>query len=319
MRANWIAVGMLLGLLTASGQVFRADVDLVQLECSATKDGRPVLDMRQQDFVLLDNGKPRPVEHVWRENDLPLIVGLIADVSGSQSPYVVGHRQAIAAFLQQVLRPRDRAFVVSVGGQVRLLVDLTSSADALQAGVERVGDLPATGTLLGYCPPWRSSFALGVKLMCTTALWNGIYFAALREMNGLTGRKAFVVLTDGEDRHSPHSLTDAIEAAQGNDTRVYTIQYPGFMGAGNPIAGIINARGAASLRRLAAETGGLAFRAPSGDPSGIFSQIEEELRTMYVLGFRLPERSRDGKPHNLEARSSRRGVEVRARKKYVGM
>lgn len=73
----------------------------------------------------------------------------------------------------------------------------------------------------------------------------------------------------------------------------------------------------ARLHRLAEETGGRSYSAPRGGPAGIFSQIEEELRTMYVLGFRVPDGWQDGKPHKLEVKSKRRGVELRMRKQYV--
>jgi Ca-activated chloride channel family protein len=296
-----------LALAAALAQNFHVDVDFVQVECSASKDGRSVLDMKLDDFDLLDNGKPRPIERLWVEKDLPLIIGLIADVSGSQAQFIPGHRQTFVHFLRQILRPQDRAFIVTLAHDVRLVADLTSSSDELQRGLDTLGVFPPEGVLLAESPP-----------RCSTALWNGVYFTALLRMKALQGRKAFVVLTDGFDRGSTHSLSDAIEAAQAADTRVYTIRYSIFP-TFTPTGALITSLGpGAKLHRLAAETGGLSFRAPgSGDASAIFSQIEEELRTMYVLGFHVPEASRDGKAHRLEVRSKRRGVTLRAKKRYV--
>jgi VWFA-related protein len=130
----------------------------------------------------------------------------------------------------------------------------------------------------------------------------------------IAGRKALIVLTDGIDRTSPHGVNDAIEAAQSADARVYTIQY--LMYRDHLPFGPAHLA-SDRLHRLAEETGGRFYSAPKDGPGGIFTQIEEELRTMYVLGFRAPEGRRDGKIHKLEVKSKRRGVELCARKRYV--
>ncbi len=138
-------------------------------------------------------------------------------------------------------------------------------------------------------------------------------------MKPLRGRKALIVLTDGKDLKSSHTLTDAIEVAQSADTRVYTIRYATFVPA-DPTSLLIRSLarpGRGELHRLASETGGIAFQAPHDSPAGIFSQIEEDLRTMYVLGFRLPEGWRDGKPHKLDVKSRRRGVTIRATRRFI--
>lgn len=313
-RLTTILGAFLLFTAGIPAQDFHSEVDLVQVECSATKAGRPVFDMALDDFTLFDNGKPQKIEYLWRETDLPVIAGLVADLSGSQSQFIGSHIQAVLQFVHQVIQPRDRALVVAVQGKVTLVSDLTGSVDDLERSIRQLGNVwPVPGTVLADCPsrpriwPPRSS--------CSTALWTGIYSTSRSMMKPLRGRKALVVLTDGIDQGSQYSLTDAIEAAQSTDTRVYTIRYPGFA-FGGPVIGMINARAAARLNRLAAETGGLSFHA-SRDLSGVFSQIEEELRTMYVLGFRLPERWHDGKAHNLEVKSKRGGVQVRAKKRYV--
>ena len=91
---------------------------------------QPAADIRV-DFVLLDNGEPREIKYLWRETDLPLSTGLIADVSGSQFGLVGKHRQTVTQFLRQVVGPRDRAFIVTVGRDVKLVADLSNSIDDL--------------------------------------------------------------------------------------------------------------------------------------------------------------------------------------------
>ena len=129
-------------------------------------------------------------------------------------------------------------------------------------------------------------------------------------MKSVDGRKAMIMVSDGWDTGSIHSLTDAIEAAQGADTLIYTIRYPA-------LSGLLAAKGRSGLRRLSGETGGRAYAAPQEGAAGIFAKIEEELRNLYVLGFAVPETARDGKVHMLEVKSKRKGLTLRARKSYT--
>jgi VWFA-related protein len=119
-------------------------------------------------------------------------------------------------------------------------------------------------------------------------------------------RRALIVLSDGLDTGSTHSLTDAIEAAQGADTLVYTIVYLSEW----------TGPAADRLERLALETGGRSFPAPKGSPARIFAGIEEDLRNLYVLAFTPPPAARDGKFRNLVVKTTRRGVTIRARAGY---
>ena len=112
-------VFMSLGLVcTCSAQVpplFRTDINLVRVAVSASDGGgRPIRNLQRDDFVLVDNNTRRPIQYMWRENDTPLIVGLIADISGSQRNFINQHRDALKQFIKQVLRPQDRAFLISV-------------------------------------------------------------------------------------------------------------------------------------------------------------------------------------------------------------
>jgi VWFA-related protein len=300
----------------------RVEVDLVRVAVSVTdRSGKPVQDMRQDEFTLLDNGKTRPIQYIWKEADLPLTIGLVVDVSGSQMKYFGEHQQTMGQFLKQVLRPHDQAFLVSVAGRVRLITDLTNSPEKLQTGIDSLRT-PLAGVELGEpCFPPNSPLPRMPRFPIpgrfprfgcggSSVLWHGIYTAARLKMKPVDGRKAMVMVSDGWDTGSIHNLTDAIEAAQGADTLIYTIRYPEFS------SGLLASKGRSGLRRLSGETGGRAYAAPQEGAAGIFTQIEEELRNLYVLGFAVPETARDGKVHILEVKSRRKGVTLRARKSY---
>jgi Ca-activated chloride channel homolog len=320
-------VALVAGMALAQQTDIRVDVNLVTIACSVSdRNGAPVSKLKREDFKLLDESRPREIKYFWQESELPLTVGLIADVSGSQTGYVSKHRQTIARFLEQVLGPEDRAFLVTVGPDVKLVTDLTGSIEELKAGVDQIEGGQRYGTQLGdSClghgpsPPRRGPFGRKGRrnFGCGgTALWNGVYAAARLKMKQVKGRKALIVLSDGMDTGSFHGLTDAIEAAQAADTLVYTIKYVNIplMILAPPLA--VAATASHGLERLSLETGGHAFTGQGAHPSEIFAKIENELRNVYVLGFTPPEEASDGKPRKIEIKLAQSGLLVRARKSY---
>jgi VWFA-related protein len=290
----------------------RVDVDLVTVACSVTDhQGAPAKGLKAEDFMLRDGGQPREIRNFWQESDLPLTVALVADVSGSQAGFIRSHRESVAQFLRQVINPGDRAMIVEVAGQARMISGLTGSLDQLTTAVEKIGTREGNDApLLG--PPCRnSSFP---KTCGGTALWHGLYYAA-KELKPVTGRKAIVVLSDGMDTGSDISLTDLIEMTQSAETVVYSIKYANPMRFISITATIVQAvsRG---LDRLSRETGGVAFPNPGRKTAEVFAQIETDLRNMYVLGFTPSGDARDGKFHKIEVKTVRTDLMVRSRAGY---
>jgi VWFA-related protein len=290
----------------------RVDVDLVTVACSVTDHGgAPARALNKDDFVLRDNGHAREIRNFWQESDLELTVALVADVSGSQAGFIRSHREAIAQFLKQVIGPRDHAMIVEVAQQARLVSNLTGSIEDLNAAVERIGTRDGKQSpMLG--PSCRNT---GFHRNCGgTALWHALYYTA-KELKPVIGRKAIVVLSDGMDTGSDITLTDLIEMTQSAETIVYSIKYANpmrFVSISATIAQAVS-RG---LERLSRETGGLTFPNPGRKTSGVFSQIESDLRNMYVLGFTPPDDARDGRFHKLDVKTVRKDLIVRFRDGY---
>ena len=134
-------------------------------------------------------------------------------------------------------------------------------------------------------------------------------------MKPVAGRKAIVVLSDGMDTGSDISLTNVIEMAQSAEVVVYSIKYASpmrFISLAATIAQAVSH----GLERLSRETGGLTFPNPGRKISEVFSQIESDLRNMYVLGFTPPNDARDGKFHKLDVMTIRPDLVVRSRSGY---
>lgn len=299
-------------LLAQQPPDIRVNVNLVTVACAVeTRQGTPVPNLKAKDFRLLDDGQPREITSFWQESNLPLTVALVADVSGSQAGYIRNHREAILQFLQQVVGPQDRAMVVQVDQQARLISKLTGAGADLNQAVETIGT-----------PEGRQSPLLGPKCRNSsfphtcggTALWHALYYTA-KELKDVSGRKAIIVLSDGMDTGSDVRLTDLIEMAQSAGTVVYSIKYASRMRFVS-ITGAIAQAVSHGLERLSRETGGLAFPNPGHEISAVFSRIETDLRNLYVLGFTPPPAAHDGKFHRLQASIPGQDLVVRTRAGY---
>ncbi|HUA83733.1 MAG TPA: VWA domain-containing protein [Bryobacteraceae bacterium] len=284
--------------LSAQRPDIRVDVGAVNVTCEVTdRHGAPVKNLTAADFELRDNGRVQSVEHLWQEDDLPLTIGLIVDISGSQSAFIQSHRDAVTQFLRQVMRPQDRAFIATVGPEAKLLADLTSSAEELRKRIDLIDFSNNAGTQFGE----SCDTVLPLSGCGGTALWNAVYAAAGQKMKWIQGRKALIVLSDGFDTGSMHSLGDAIEAVQETETVVYAIKYvdPDVSLAQ---AGLLGRKPNRGLERLTDETGGWTFPDPASQLPEIFDKIQIDLRNQYVIGFTPPPEARDGRFHKLEVK-----------------
>ncbi len=295
---NPVNLACLFALAASSQNVpaFRSNVELVAIPCTVVDaHGAPVTDLTRDEFRVYDNGVQRIVEHLWLDTDQPLTLGVIVDASVSQHDQLAGHRQTALELLERILRPGDRAFVISVDGAVRLWVDLTPTAAEIR---KRIAASPVD--LLGEpCPE---------RVCGSSPLWNAIYDAARLKLQPLSGNKALLILTDGFDSGSTHTWRQAVDEAQKAGSNVYAIQYrSGFGGHFAP-----------DLYRLVEEAGGTWFPTPGGDYSQLVSRIQTDLRRRYVLGVR-PERLSGKLLHDVRVEVTRPDLSVRARKTYFQM
>jgi len=255
------------------------------------KHGRFVKDLKQADFKVLDDKKP-PVQIVnfASETNLPLRVGLLVDASNSVRDRFRFEQDSAIEFLNEIIRPHfDRAFVIGFDTTPEVTQDFTDNSEYLSKGVRALR--PGGGT----------------------ALYDAVYFACrdklLKAQQTGPTRKAIILLSDGEDNQSRVTREEAIEMAQRAEVILYTIS--------TNVSGV-KMRGDKVLERMAEATGGRAFFPfRIQDVSNAFSEIQDELRSQYVLAYKPADFTADGHFRSIDIiAADRKGLQVRARKGY---
>jgi VWFA-related protein len=205
---------------------FHVDVKEVTVPVTVRdKHGKLVQTLSKDDFELQQDGKTQTISNFRHDTDLPLTLGLLVDTSRSVSNELSAEKTASGKFLDQVLtNPKDQAFLIHFDHEVELLQDLTSSHNKLY---------DAIGMLETASSDSQSSSGDDTRGQSSgrhhggTQLYDAIYLAANEILAKQQGRKAIVILTDGQDRGSKETLADAVEAAQRADTIVYAIYFKG--------------------------------------------------------------------------------------------
>ena len=317
------------------------------------KHGKIANGLTKDDFSLTEDGRPQTLKYFARDTDLPLTLGLLVDTSMSQRRVLNEERDASESFLAQVLREdKDKAFVIHFDREVELSQDLTSSHEQLRTALESLQTPQFTRTSGGgggSNDPGSGRGRGSGRHGGGTLLYDGVFLASDELMKKQPGRKAVIVLSDGVDMGSRESLEAAIESAQRANTIVYSILFKddeaygnggGFGRTGISIPGMgvpgmgrggmggpggrggrrypeEHADGKKILERISRETGGRMFEVSKKEPvNQIYSQIQEELRNQYSLGY-TPNPAEPGY-HKIQVTASRKDLIVQARDGYYG-
>jgi VWFA-related protein len=315
------------------------------------KHGKIVNSLTKDDFTLTEDGRPQSLKYFSRETDLPLTLGLLVDTSMSQRRVLSEERDASESFLAQVLREdKDKAFVIHFDREVELSQDLTSSHEQLRSALEslQTPQFDRTSGGGGSSSPGSGPGRGSGRHGGGTLLYDAVYLASAEMMQKQPGRKAVIVLSDGVDMGSKKSLEAAIESAQRANTIVYSILFkddeaygngggfgrtgisiPGMGGPGMGRGGMGGGRGGPRrfpeehadgkkvLERISRETGGRLFQVSKKEPvNQIYSQIQEELRNQYSLGY-TPNATGPGY-HKIQVAATKKDLIVQARDGYYG-
>jgi len=289
---------------------FKGGVDVVSVFCTVrTKQGGLVGSLTKDDFQISEDGKPQEIKYFTRETDLPLTIGLLIDVSRSQSRLIEEEKQAASQFFTQVLQKKDLAFLISFGSEAELLQDYTSSARLLRHGLD--------GLKVNAPPPQVTESPVPTAYTPRgTILYDAVYLAAHDQLRGQVGRKVIVLITDGNDEGSRLKIDAAMRAAQLADTIIYGIEYydSRAYGGGFSLGG---SGGSSVLKRMSEETGGRSFRVSGRHPlSEAFDEIQKDMRTQYAIGYLPTNSKKDGTFRRLEIKTKDKDQKVQARKGY---
>lgn len=298
---------------TPPASTITVNVPLVNLPVVVRdKNGALVQNLTKADFALSVDGHPQSIRYFDKDNDLPLTLGLLVDTSGSVRSALPEERDASEAFLDQMLtappgRAPDQAFLIEFAHETDLLQSLTSSRPQLRQALNQIGAPSPDQNDNGNSGYGRYGHR-GGRSGAGTTLYDAIFLASDHLMQKQQGRKALVLLTDGEDRGSMETLTSAIAAAQRAETVVYAIYFQGeqhgygghgggpwgghggygggFPGGGHRGGGEPHVDGKKILEQITGATGGRMFEVSGKQTfAAIYTQIAEELRSQYRLGY----------------------------------
>ena len=339
------------------------DVKVVALPVTVRdKKGQIVRNLTKDDFVLQEDGRPQTIKYFTQDTNLPLTLGLLVDTSLSQRNVLDQERNASKVFLDQMLTdPKDKAFLIHFDREVELLQDLTPSHDKLEAALqllnapqlERSGggrsDPGSSGS--GPSDPQSGTGQPRTSRGAGTLLYDAIFLASNELMKKQQGRKALIVLSDGDDRGSKESLQSAIEAAQRADTVVYSILFAdknqdsnnfgrqgggmgrhggGFPGGGGWPGGGGSGGGGRGrspqeprvdgkkiLDQISRETGGRLYEVSKKQAiDQIYDSIAEELRTQYNLGYTPDKGNAEAGYHKITLAAKQKDLVVQTRDGY---
>jgi Ca-activated chloride channel family protein len=287
--------------------LFRTEVNLMNVSVLVrSSDGSLITGLGKDDFEVLEDGVPQRIQFFAREKEIPLSLGLVVDVSGSQDKFIKQHNKDVELFLSSVLSPADRAVAICFGNHLRLVSDATSSPDRIMHGLQSFAKGDRDFSEIGP----KESRDLG------TALYDALYFTTKEKLNQADERrKAIVLFSDGEENSSEHDLLDAVEAVQNADTIVYSIRYTNREKESRDL----NARnkyGIRVMKHLATLSGGSEFDALKANLGDVFSEIGMELHSLYSIGYLSTNPNHDGSFRKLTIRCKASNSFVRARSGY---
>jgi Ca-activated chloride channel family protein len=272
-------------------EVIRVDTNLVNtLFTAVDKDRHFITSLRGEDVRVYENDVAQTVSIFERETNRPLSLAILIDTSESQVGVLADEKRAASAFVDQVIRPNmDQATIISFTGEPKIEQPLTNDRARLHQGIERVtrglspenqfrmandqDPLPKEQDSTGYTGIWDAAWE---------TISNHLAHAPERS------RRAVILLSDGDDTSSRIKRQDVIDLAVKNDVVIYSI---GIRDDNFPQGKLDDG----ALKKISDRTGGRAFF-PSrfSELQQAFAQIDQELRSQYLIAYTPTNPNRDG-------------------------
>jgi VWFA-related protein len=267
--------------------VVRVDTDLANILLTAIdKDKRFITTLRKEDVRVLEDNAPQEISVFERETDLPLTLAILIDTSRSQEAILPDEKMAAHTFIDAVVRPdKDQAAIISFTGEAVLQESLTNDPEKLRKAVERV---------IVEIPDGDPRCEGNVTLESEPRCWTGVQDALWVTINEVLSqtpertRRAIILLSDGDDTGSLTKKDEVIDFAVKNNVVIYSM---GMRDKDYPNGKLDDG----ALRKVSEKTGGRAFF-PKDKPAldAAFAQIQQELRSQYLVAYQPANRKRDG-------------------------
>jgi VWFA-related protein len=280
----------------------KVDVQLVNVQFTVSdRHNRFVPGLTAKDFLVEEDGRRQEIRNFARENELPLTLAMLIDTSPSVRPVLREEKTTAIGFLETILRPKDLALIMNFDRGVTLVQDYTDSTKQLQRAIE---DLEIGGG---------------------TSIYDAVYLACKEKLADEAGRKAIILISDGEDTTSKVKFNEALVAAHKSDSVIYGIFnavtgfYSPYGRRGGGGRGVVFGGGGdiGTLKRFSDETGGTTFSVNNQNSfQKVFDQISEELRSQYSLGYVSTNTAKDGKYRQIKIIPRVSSYTVKARKGY---
>jgi VWFA-related protein len=267
--------------------IFRSETNLVLLNVSVfDQQGNIVKGIPKSAFTVYENGVKQDVT-VFRQEDVPISLGLIIDNSASME----NKRQRVnsaALAMVKASNPQDEVFVINFSDEALVTQEFTSDVQQLEKSLRKIDSRGETAM--------RDALVLGLDHL---------------SHRSKKDKKVLLVVTDGEDNSSVETQRHLIEAAQHHDVIIYAV---GLLGAEQPASA---ERAKKALDELTLATGGRSwFPADVSEIEKIAPEIAHEIRNQYVLGYTPTNTAEDGSYRKIRVDVARPDVNVRTRSGY---
>jgi VWFA-related protein len=271
--------------------VIRTETDLTNLLFTATdKNNRYLTTLQQSDIRVLEDGVPQTLFTFQRETDRPLSIAFLIDVSISEERTLPDEKAAARTFIENVIRSsKDEAAIIPFEGYAHLEQPLTRDMIGIYRALEKIE--VAYPSYLGSAPPiggiTSGPGTIAPPREGSTAIWDSVAVTSQHVLARSPGqrRRAIILLTDGQDTSSRIRRTNATDQAIASEIVIYAI------GIGDKKYEGVDRN---ALKDVAERTGGRAFfPRKQEDLTSAFAEIEQELRSQYLVAYSSTNRKRD--------------------------
>jgi VWFA-related protein len=278
-------------------EIIKIDTEVVNVLFTAQDNNRRLLiNLKQEDVRIIEDGVAQEIVAFSRQVDLPLSLSILIDTSVSQQRTLPEEKAAAISFLESVIRPsKDEVSVVSFTGESTLEQGMTNNMTRLRRAIDRVEFVPPSGYIGGNVVVGTPPISGGNQQVAgSTAIWDAIWVTSEEVLGPAPEktRRAIILLSDGVNTFGKKKLDDAVQAALRSEAVIYSI------GIGD---NFYNGVDEAALRKISERTGGRAyFPRDESELRLAFKQIQDEMRSQYLIAYEPANQKRDGSYRKIE-------------------